>query len=201
MKERRMLRFLPVLAFILLGSKQSSTFFDRLVNAALEQTKKEVNYVPDYVQIAYPNGDVPQNTGVCTDLVIRAYRLVGIDLQKEVHEDMLLHFSEYPSMWKLKKPDSNIDHRRVPNLMTYFERKNARLTESQKPEDYKPGDLVCWNLQNRHTVSGITHIGLVVNKRSEDGKRYQIAHNIGAGNQVEDVLFSYTIIGHYRFSL
>jgi len=179
--------------------KQDTTFFQKLVVQAVNQTKIKVTYVPAYVQIKYPNGDVPANTGVCTDLVIRAYRGVGIDLQKEVHEDMLKNFKNYPKLWSLKSPDSNIDHRRVPNLMTYFKNKKADVPVSDKAADYKPGDLVTWNLQNKKVVSGITHIGIVTDQRSADGQRYLIAHNIGAGNTLEDMLFSYTIIGHYRF--
>lgn len=182
------------------GFVQETSFFERLVTRAIEQTNKKVNYVPDYVRISYPNGDVPANTGVCTDLVIRAYRGVGIDLQKAVHEDMLAHFGDYPQLWKLKKPDSNIDHRRVPNLMTFFKRRYAALKIKKDPSDYKPGDLVTWNLQNQNTMSGITHIGIVTDRRSEDGERFLVAHNIGAGNQLEDMLFSYIIIGHFRFS-
>ncbi len=178
---------------------QDTSFFQKLVVQAINQTKIKVTYVPAYVQIKYPNGDVPSNTGVCTDLVIRAYRGVGVDLQKEVHEDMVKNFKNYPKLWSLKSPDSNIDHRRVPNLMTYFKAKKAELAVSDKAEDYKPGDLVTWNLQNKKVVSGITHIGIVTDQRTVDGKRYLIAHNIGGGNVLEDMLFSYVIIGHYRF--
>ena len=183
-----------------MGFIQEPSFLERLAVKALEQTKIQVEYVPDYVRISYPNGDVPANTGVCTDLVIRAYRGVGIDLQKLVHEDMLVHFRDYPQLWKLKKPDSNIDHRRVPNLMTFFKHRQAEVKITKNPSDYKPGDLVTWNLQNQNSVSGITHIGIVTNRKSEDGQRFLVAHNIGAGNQLEDMLFSYTIIGHFRFS-
>lgn len=179
--------------------KQDDDFFKKLVAEALNQTKIKVSYNPAYLQIKYPNGDVPANTGVCTDLVIRAYRSVGIDLQKEVHEDMVKHFNDYPKLWKLKSPDSNIDHRRVPNLMTYFSKKKAELVISNKSEDYFPGDIVAWNLQNNKGMRGITHIGVVTNQKSANGKTYLIAHNIGAGNVIEDMLFEYTIIGHYRF--
>ncbi|MBA3681563.1 MAG: DUF1287 domain-containing protein [Bacteroidetes bacterium] len=179
--------------------KQDNSFFQKLVVQAINQTKIKVTYVPAYVQIKYPNGDVPVNTGVCTDLVIRAYRGVGIDLQKEVHEDMVKNFKDYPKLWSLKSPDSNIDHRRVPNLMTYFKKKKSDVLISDKAEDYKPGDLVTWNLQGKKVVSGITHIGIVTDQKTADGKRYLIAHNIGGGNTLEDMLFSYVIIGHYRF--
>lgn len=178
---------------------QEDDFYKKLVQQAILQTKIEVTYVPEYVQIKYPNGDVPSNTGVCTDLVIRSYRGLNIDLQKEVHEDMVKNFKNYPKLWKLKAPDTNIDHRRVPNLMTFFKNKQATLKVTTLADDYKPGDIVTWNLQNKNVVSGITHIGIVINQKSSDGKRYLIAHNIGAGNQIEDMLFSYTIIGHFRY--
>ena len=142
--------------------KSQDNFFDKLIAQAIAQTKIEVSYDAAYTQIKYPNGDVAANKGVCTDVVIRSYRGIGIDLQKEVHEDMQKNFSVYPKYWKLKKPDSNIDHRRVPNLMTFFTRHNAQLPITQKPEDYKPGDLVCWNLQGKNTPGGITHIGIVI---------------------------------------
>lgn len=166
----------------------------RLADSALLLTKDKVTYDPSYFTIPYPNGDVPKDKGVCTDVVIRAYRKLGIDLQKEVHEDMKANFDKYPKIWGLKKPDKNIDHRRVPNLMTFFSRKGTVLTQSNKPEDYKPGDIVCWNLGG-----AITHIGIVSAIKSSDGKKYQIIHNIGAGQVLEDCLFSYTIIGHYRY--
>lgn len=187
------------LIFVVFSFKQEDTFFQKLVTQAINQTKIEVTYVPAYVSINYPNGDVPKNTGVCTDLVIRAYRGVGIDLQKDVHEDMLKNFKDYPMLWKLKSPDANIDHRRVPNLMTFFKNKNADLKVTENADDYKPGDIVTWNLQNKKVVSGITHIGIITDKKSDDGKRYLLAHNIGNGNKLEDVLFSYVIIGHFRF--
>lgn len=200
MSGKKTIARITCLSFLFFGFIQETSFFERLVVKAIEQTKMKVDYVPDYVRISYPNGDVPANTGVCTDLIIRAYRGVGIDLQKMVHEDMLVHFRDYPQLWKLKKPDRNIDHRRVPNLMTFFKRKGAGLKITKDPLDYKPGDLVTWNLQNQNSVSGITHIGIVTNRRSEDGQRFLVAHNIGAGNQLEDMLFSYTVIGHFRFS-
>ena len=166
-----------------------------LSEAALELTKQKVTYDPSYFSISYPNGDVPANKGVCTDVVIRAYRKRGVDLQKEVHEDMKANFSRYPKTWGLKSTDKNIDHRRVPNLMTYFERQGAGKSITQNSKDYLPGDVVCWNLGG-----AITHIGIVVNKKSNDGKRYLIVHNIGAGQVLEDCLFNFKIIGHYRFN-
>lgn len=172
---------------------QSETQQLTLSDSALELTKQNVTYDPSYFSIAYPNGDVPSGKGVCTDVVIRAYRALGIDLQKEVHEDMKAHFNLYPKLWGLKTTDKNIDHRRVPNLMTYFKRQGAEKPITQNPHDYMPGDIVCWNLGG-----AITHIGIVVNKKSKDGKRYLIVHNIGSGQVLEDCLFDYKIIGHYR---
>lgn len=165
-----------------------------LSTAALELTTQNVTYDPSYFSIDYPNGDVPANKGVCTDVIIRAYRKVGIDLQKLVHEDMKANFSKYPKNWGLKSTDKNIDHRRVPNLMTFFSRNNANIQISQNPKDYLPGDVVSWSLGG-----GLTHIGIVVNKKSTDGNRYLIVHNIGGGQVLEDCLFSYKIIGHYRY--
>ena len=167
---------------------------EQLSNAALELTQQKVEYYPGYIRIAYPNGDVPANKGVCTDVIIRAYRKLGIDLQKEVHEDMVKNFHLYPKNWGLKKPDTNIDHRRVPNLMVFFKRLGMVKPITQNPNDYKPGDIVCWNLGG-----GITHIGIVVNKKSTDGKRYLIVHNIGAGQVLEDCLFNFKVIGHYFY--
>ena len=167
-----------------------------LNDAALSLTKQQVTYDPSYFSINYPNGDVPANKGVCTDVIIRAYRKVGIDLQKDVHVDMKVNFSRYPKIWGLKTTDKNIDHRRVPNLMTYFKRKGAAKPTTKNAKDYLPGDVVAWNLGG-----AITHIGIVVNKRSKDGKRYLIVHNIGAGQVLEDCLFKFKIIGHYRFKV
>ena len=166
----------------------------RLSNAALSLTHQQVSYDPSYFKIAYPNGDIPSDKGVCTDVVIRAYRLIGIDLQKEVHEDMLKHFNLYPNLWGLHHTDTNIDHRRVPNLMKFFERKGTVLPITNNAGDYLPGDIVCWDLGN-----GQTHIGIVVNKKSNDKIRYLIVHNIGRGQELSDCLFDFKIIGHYRY--
>ena len=167
-----------------------------LSECALELTRQKVTYDPSYFSIDYPNGDVPIDKGVCTDVVIRAYRKIGIDLQKEVHEDMKANFSSYPKIWGLKSTDKNIDHRRVPNLMTFFKRKGAEKSISEESIDYKPGDIVCWNLGG-----AITHIGIVVDKKSKDGKRNLIVHNIGGGQVLEDCLFDFKIIGHYRYGI
>lgn len=165
-----------------------------LSEAAVSLTKDKVRYDPTYVVIKYPNGDVPAHTGVCTDVVIRAYRKIGIDLQKEVHEDMKKDFATYPKNWGLKSTDRNIDHRRVPNLMTFFNRKGASLQVTNNPADYKPGNVVSWNLPNN-----LTHIGIVSHQRSSDGKRPLMVHNIGAGQVLEDVLFAYKITGNYNY--
>ncbi len=171
-----------------------SDFSERLSKASIGLTEQQVTYDPSYFSIGYPNGDVPSNKGVCTDVIIRAYRKLGIDLQKEVHEDMLAHFNLYPKIWGLSKTDKNIDHRRVPNLMTFFERHGVVKTMSRNADDYQPGDIVCWNLGG-----AITHIGLVVNRKSSDGKRYLIVHNIGGGQVLADCLFDFRIIGHYSY--
>jgi len=170
-------------------------FFNKLSESAISLTNQKVIYDPKYYTIKYPNGDVPSDRGVCTDVVIRAYRNLGIDLQKEVHEDMKNNFSAYPKNWGLKTTDKNIDHRRVPNLMKFFERRNTKLSITDNSVDYKPGDLVCWNLGG-----AITHIGIVVDIKSNDGKRNLIVHNIGGGQVLADCLFEYKIIGHYRYS-
>jgi uncharacterized protein YijF (DUF1287 family) len=169
-------------------------FYAVLADSTFVLTNQNVEYDPSYFRISYPGGDVPAGKGVCTDVVIRAYRKVGIDLQKEVHRDMKAHFSQYPKAWGMKQPDANIDHRRVPNLMTFFARHGTVKKNSSDPQDYQPGDIVCWDLG-----AGIKHIGMVVHKKSPDGKRYLIVHNIGRGQVLEDCLFRFTIIGHYQY--
>jgi uncharacterized protein len=193
-----MLRFVNILAFLLLFEwSHAQTFsYSKFADSAMTLTKQKVQYDPSYFSIPYPNGDVPSNKGVCTDVVIRAYRKVGIDLQKEVHEDMSRHFNLYPKIWGLSRPDKNIDHRRVPNLMTFFSRHGTVKSISTNPKDYLPGDIVCWNLGG-----AITHIGIVSKKKSSDGLRPLIIHNIGAGQVLEDCLFNFKIIGHYRYGL
>ena len=171
-----------------------SDFLRQLVAAAIERTHHPVRYVSEYVRIPYPGGDVPPDTGVCTDEIIRSYRAVGVDLQKEVHEDMVQNFAAYPNRWGRTRPDSNIDHRRVPNLMVFFERKGETLPVTARAEDYAPGDLVTWDLGR-----GVPHIGIVVDQKSRQSGRSMIVHNIGEGPQMEDVLFSWKIIGHYRY--
>jgi len=171
-------------------------FLKRFVAAALERTHHFVRYDSAYVRIPYPGGDVPQDRGVCTDEVIRAYRGVGIDLQKEVHEDMERNFAAYPRKWRWASasPDASIDHRRVPNLMMFFARNGETLPIAARAEDYAPGDLVTWDLGG-----GVPHIGIVVDRKSGESGRFLVVHNIGQGPKIEDVLFSWKITGHYRY--
>lgn len=169
-------------------------FFKKLVQGSVERTRRTRIYDPAYRRLIYPNGDVPDDRGVCSDVIVRSYRMAGIDLQKEVHEDMKSSFGRYPNNWEMNSPDPNIDHRRVPNLMTFFERQNAGKAITQNPKDYSPGDVVAWKLDN-----GLLHIGLVINEKSEDLKRFLVVHNIGSGTQKADVLFNWEIIGHYRY--
>ncbi len=171
-----------------------TSFYQKLADGALDLTHQKVQYDPAYFRIPYPNGDVPTDKGVCTDVIIRAYRKQGIDLQKEVHEDMKSHFSAYPKIWGLTRTDKNIDHRRVPNLMTFFKRQGRGMPITTNPKDYLPGDIVCWKLSG-----GATHIGIVVKNTTADGQRNLIVHNIGRGQVLEDCLFNYKIIGHYRY--
>ena len=177
-------------------SYSSNSFADDFVNAANDRTTQSVRYDGAYQRIAYPNGDVPANIGVCTDVIIRSYRALGIDLQKLVHEDMRDNFSSYPSqrIWGLNRPDSNIDHRRVPNLQTFFRRHGIEIAVSQKPEDYHPGAIVSWILPGN-----LPHIGIVTDQLVPGTKRPLIVHNIGAGPQLEDVLFDYPITGNFHF--
>jgi uncharacterized protein YijF (DUF1287 family) len=170
-------------------------FYESLSDAALLITKDKVEYDGTYYQIPYPNGDVPKDRGVCTDVVIRSYRKLGIDLQKEVHDDMTANFSKYPKSWGLKTTDTNIDHRRVPNLQVFFSRKGEVKTISDRAQDYKPGDIVTWML-----ASNRPHIGIVVKRKSTTSNRYLMVHNIGAGQVVQDCLFDYKITGHYRYN-
>jgi uncharacterized protein YijF (DUF1287 family) len=167
---------------------------DTLVAAAVEQTRHRVTYDGSYRVIAYPNGDVPATIGVCTDVIIRAYRAVGVDLQRLVHEDMRSAFSSYPNLWGLQRPDRNIDHRRVPNLQTFFTRRNAALRRSRDAAAYEAGDLVTWMLPGN-----LPHIGIVSSTRASSG-RLMLVHNIGRGPQLEDVLFAYDVTGHYRYA-
>lgn len=179
---------------IALPSFAESVTGQQLANAAFERTKHFVIYDGSYKKIDYPMGDVSPRKGVCTDVLIRAYRTFGIDLQQLVHEDMKAVFSEYPKNWGLSRPDTNIDHRRVPNLEKFFSRKGIVLPVTQSAADYKPGDIVSWRLDNN-----LPHIGIVSNKRTRGSGRPLIIHNIGWGPKQEDALFDYKIVGHYRF--
>ncbi|MCC6273693.1 MAG: DUF1287 domain-containing protein [Deltaproteobacteria bacterium] len=165
-----------------------------LLGNALQQTRQTIYYDPAYVDISFPGGDVPIERGVCSDVIVRAFRAAGVDLQVEVNRDMRKNFSAYPKMWGLARTDANIDHRRVPNLMKFFERKGKSLPVSDKPEDYLPGDVVAWRLPN-----GLYHIGLVSDLPSSDPRRLLIIHNIGRGTQAEDVLFAFEVLGRYRY--
>ncbi len=165
-----------------------------LALAAAAQVGKTVRYDPSYHRLAYPGGDLPLDRGVCTDVLIRAFRDLGVDLQVLIHEDMRRAFQQYPRLWAQMRPDRNIDHRRVPNLMTLFSRVGKALPVSRDGAVYRPGEIVVWRLHN-----GVPHIGIVSNQRNADDARPLIIHNIGHGVQIEDRLFDFTIIGHYRF--
>lgn len=173
-----------------------NSFAEKLSNAAIQIIDKNVIYTPDYVKLKYPNGDVPAKTGVCTDVIIRAYRKLNIDLQKEVHEDMAANFTKYPNLkkWGLKTTDKNIDHRRVPNLEVFFGRKGKTLSITQNANDYKTGEIVTWMIHDK-----LPHIGIITHLKSKDGKRNLIVHNVGGGQVLEDCLFSYTIVGHFQY--
>ena len=175
----------------------ADSFATQLVAAARERTTHVVEYDGSYVAIAYPGGDVPASKGVCTDVLIRAYRVLGIDLQRLVHEDMRDNFDVYPSrrIWGLRSTDTNIDHRRVPNLRTFFRRHGVSLAVTTDAANYRPGDIVTWVL-----AGNVPHIGVVTDARSNDGERPLIVHNIGAGPQEEDVLFDFEVTGHYRYA-
>jgi uncharacterized protein len=194
MKIRNVLTLTILCCATTFSSLAQQTFAISLSAAAIELTKQRVTYDPSYYKISYPNGDVPADKGVCTDVVIRAYRVMGIDLQKEVHEDMRANFKKYPSRWGMKTTDRNIDHRRVPNLMTFFSRQGKSLPVTDSPADYQPGDIITWDLGH-----GVKHIGVLVDKKSTDGLRYLIVHNIGNGQELSDCLFKFRITGHFRY--
>lgn len=185
-----------LLAMISISNLAQADGHSPLAKAALERTKHFVIYDGSYRKISYPGGDVPAGFGVCSDVVIRSYRALGVDLQKRVHEDMKANFSAYPKYWGLSRPDSNIDHRRVPNLRVFFTRHGQSLPVSNNKADYLPGDIVSWNLRDG---GSLPHIGIVSDRKAEDGTPL-IIHNIGAGPQLENMLFDYQITGHYRYS-
>lgn len=174
--------------------KRDATPLEKINAAAIEQTTQTTSYDASYVKLDYPNGDVPINTGVCADVVVRAFRKADVDLQKELHEDMKKNFSKYPRKWGARRPDANIDHRRVPNLMTWFDRRGKSLPITKDAKDYLPGDVVAWELDN-----GLPHIGMVSKIKVENSDHYAIIHNIGLGARLEDVLFVWKITGHYRY--
>lgn len=176
-------------------SEIESPLLRAVLENAAEQTKITTGYSQEYFRIPYPNGDVPPETGACTDVIIRSFRSAGVDLQKEVHEDMAAAWGQYPKKWGNKGPDTNIDHRRVPNLQAFFIRKGKSLPVSPRPDDYEPGDVVSWDLDG----SGMTHIGIVSNQLNATTKRYLIIHNIGSGTRAEDRLFEWKITGHFRY--
>ena len=179
-------------------SAYANSFNQRLSNAALGRLRSKVRYDGSYVKIAYPGGDVSPHIGVCTDVVIRSYRKLGIDLQEQVHRDMSAAFNTYPNprKWGLSKPDTNIDHRRVYNLRQFFQRRGAAKPVTHNPRNYKPGDVVSWMVG-----PDLPHIGVVVNKRSKvDPNRFMVVHNIAHGPQLEDMLFAFPITGHYRYT-
>lgn len=151
-------------------------------------------YDPAYYKIDYPNGDIPEYKGVCTDVIVRAFRAVGIDLQRLIHIDMKKHFESYPKNWGLKTTDRNIDHRRVPNIQRFLKRHGKEMSISRRGKDYKPGDIVTWKIPGN-----LDHIGIVVDVPVRGTDRFAIVHNIGNGAEIEDVLFEFTITGHYRY--
>jgi uncharacterized protein YijF (DUF1287 family) len=166
----------------------------QVIENAIWQTSVTKIYDPSYVIINYPDGDIPMERGVCCDVIVRAFRSVGIDLQKEIHNDMENAFDRYPQIWGLNKPDTNIDHRRVPNIMTYLQRQKKVVPVSRQGKDYKPGDIVTWKIPGN-----LDHIGVVTNIPVENSDRFKVVHNIGSGAQLEDVLFEFEITGHYRY--
>lgn len=175
---------------------KANTFEEKLALSAISIIDPTIEYDPSYFAIKYPNGDIPKGKGVCTDVIIRAYRKLNIDLQKEVHEDMKANFLQYPNLkkWGMTKTDTNIDHRRVPNLETFFERKGIKLIVSENADDYKTGEIVTWMIDGK-----LPHIGIITHKKSQDGKRNLIVHNVGGGQVLEDCLFSYKIVGHFKY--
>ncbi|WP_368501333.1 DUF1287 domain-containing protein [Alysiella sp.] len=168
------------------------TFTPKLVQSARNQIGKTVRYDPAYTALAYPMGDVPLEKGVCTDVVIRALRGQKMDLQQLVHQDMKKNFSVYPKRWGLKRPDPNIDHRRVPNLITFFTRQGWAVPQKG---DFQAGDIVTWELNGNR----LPHIGIVSDRKNGDTPL--IIHNIGAGTQEEDILHQHTITGHFRLPI
>ena len=191
-----MVRVLIIISLLTSQNVYALSFETEFVKSAIERTSFSVRYDGSYYSIEYPNGDIPENVGVCTDVVIRSYRKIGTDLQKLVHEDIVANFEAYPSkrIWGLSKPDKNIDHRRVPNLQSFFSRHGEVLPVSNNAEDYKPSNLVTWILPGN-----LPHIGIVTGQISKKTGNPLIVHNIGNGPQLEDILFKYKITGHYKY--
>ena len=192
MKNYFCLLFLT-LSIVLTSQSKSVSFDIKLANAGVSIEDASIVYDGSYYSIDYPDGDVPANIGVCTDVIIRAYRVIGVDLQKEVHEDVLKYNAAYIGV---KRVDKNIDHRRVPNLATFFKRHGKVLPITSNASDYKPGDVIWWNLSE---TGSLNHIGLVVNQKSDDGERFLVIHNMGGGQVIEDFLFNAKIVGHYSY--
>jgi uncharacterized protein YijF (DUF1287 family) len=189
MKKIILILVVSLLTVNMFGQFKIAVEAERLVNP-------NIIYDSSYVKIPYPNGDIPANRGCCTDLIIRVLYVIGFNLQEMVHEDMVANFDIYPQIYGMKSPDTNIDHRRVPNLMKYFERKIANLPITDNPKDYEPGDIIAWDLGN-----GNLHMGIVSHTNSKENKdRYMIVHNICCGQVMEDRLFEWKIIGHYNYS-
>ena len=177
-------------------SQTTKTFEEKLSDAAISIIDPSIEYDPTYFSIKYPNGDIPDHKGVCTDVIIRSYRKLNIDLQKLVHEDMVAHFSNYTNLKKLgmTKTDTNIYNIRVPNLEVFFARNGQKLSVTKDTASYKTGEIITWMINGK-----LPHIGIITNKKSEDGKRNLIVHNVGGGQVLEDCLFDYTIVGHYKY--
>ncbi len=188
--------FVAILLSFYCGTAAAASFEHKLVRAAIDRTGHNVKYDGAYYSIDYPGGDVPADIGVCTDVLIRSYRTVGVDLQEELHKDIIENFNSYPSarIWGLSKPDTNIDHRRVPNLQIFFMRKGKKLPITDDASNYRAGEIVTWMLPGN-----IPHVGIVTDQMSADNERPLIVHNIGAGPRLEDMLFDFEISGHYKY--
>lgn len=195
-REHLVPRVVLILAIVISIDVAALSFEQDFIGAAYERTKHTVRYDGAYVAIDYPMGDVPKDIGVCTDVVIRSYRALGTDLQQLVHTDMKANFTLYPSnrIWGLEHPDTNIDHRRVPNLQVFFKRHGQELLVTRSAKDYKPGGLVTWMLPGNRP-----HIGIVTEKVSPSTGNPMIVHNIGGGPKLQDMLFDYKITGHYKY--
>lgn len=193
--RRAVLGFALSLALPRAARAEIELWAHKLIDAAKSQIGVTVSYDPAYRAITFPGGDVPREVGVCTDVIIHAYRdAMAVDLQKLVNADMKQAFGDYPKMWGLKRPDPNIDHRRVPNLQTFFKRKGAVKPVPSDPRGYQPGDIVTVMLPGN-----LPHIALVADQMTEDGSRPLVIHNIGGGARMEDMLTAFQLSGRYRF--